>query len=72
MKMLAPVMEVFAIFPFNSSSLPLDASAVAVPDSVAGPEPNPLWDGPVLFLRLRQLLLSAERLVRLYGFPSAC
>ena len=36
-----------------------------VPDRVAGPQPNPLRDWPVLLLRFGELLLRAERLVGL-------
>lgn len=39
--------------------------SVVVPDGVAGPQSNPLRDRAVLLLRLRELLLGAERLVRL-------
>lgn len=35
------------------------------PDGVAGPEADPLGDGAVLLLRLRKLLLGAERLLAL-------
>jgi hypothetical protein len=38
-----------------------------VPNGVAGAEPNPLGNGPVLLLGLGQLLLDLERLVALLG-----
>lgn len=39
----------------------------AIPDGVTGPQSDPLRDGAVLLLRLRELLLRAERLVGLYA-----
>ena len=36
-----------------------------VPDGVTGPQSNPLWDGSVLLLRTRKLLLGTEGLVAL-------
>lgn len=41
-----------------------------VPDGVVGSQTNPLWDGSVLLLRLRKLLLGAERLVGLWQCQS--
>ena len=38
-----------------------------VPNGVAGAEPNPLGNGPVLLLGLGQLLLDLEGLVALLG-----
>lgn len=32
----------------------------SVPNGVTGPQTNPLWDGSVLLLRSRELLLRAE------------
>ena len=40
---------------------------MSVPNGVAGAEPNPLGNGPVLLLGLGQLLLDLERLVALLG-----
>ena len=37
-----------------------------VPDSVTGPQADPLGDGTVLLLGFGKLLLGAERLLRLY------
>ena len=36
------------------------------PDGVASPQSNPLWDGPVLLLRLSEFLLRPEGFVGLY------
>lgn len=35
------------------------------PDGIARPQSNPLWDGSVLLLRSRELLLRAEGFVAL-------
>jgi hypothetical protein len=36
-----------------------------IPNGIPSPQPDPLWDGSVLLLRFRQLLLGAEGFVRL-------
>lgn len=47
---------------------PQSIFCVVVPDRVARPQPNPLWDGSVLLLRFRELLLRSEGLVGLPGY----
>ena len=44
----------------------LPSYSVFLPDRVARPQPNPLWDGSVLLLRFRELLLRSEGLVGLF------
>lgn len=38
----------------------------SLPDGVAGPKTNPLWDGSILLLSPCELLLGAEGFVGLY------
>ena len=51
----------------NTLSLSIPYTAEDIPDGVSGPETDPLWDGTVLLLRSRELLLRAEGLVALCG-----
>lgn len=41
-----------------------------LPDGVACPQPDPLWNWPVLLLRFGKLLLRPEGLVRLHHIIS--
>lgn len=43
----------------------------SVPDGVVGAEADPLGNGAILLLRLRKLLLGAERLLGLYRVSRA-
>ena len=48
------------------SSIHYQQVVESLPDGVAGPKTNPLWDGSILLLSPRELLLGAEGFVGLY------
>lgn len=48
-----------------ATSLSIRRLIRCLPDGVAGPQANPLWDGAVLLLRFGELLLRPEGLVGL-------